>query len=242
MACAALGPFSAANASEPNDKQRILVIGDSLAGELYLGLYEAYRGDKSVSVKRNNKISSGIVRDDFYDWNKKAAQIAAKGSADIVLMMIGGNDGQPIRVAGQRYRERVGTDLWRKTYGDRVEAIIREFHDRGVRFYWVGMPIQRKKRDNKVGQTINELFRERSARVGTGFIDAYDLFDGDDGKYATHLTDDRGKRKRMRHKDGMHFSTSGSKWLGRVVKRVIEQDTASDVASADGATPEAVTD
>ena len=203
---------------------RLLIIGDSLGGSLWIGIYQNYYGNRAVKIERRTKISSGIVRDDFYNWNKTATRFARRKKFDAVIMMIGGNDGQPIRVKGKRYRERVSTDLWRLTYGDRVEHIIKTFMDTGARVYWVGMPIQRRKKDNQVGKIINAIFAERAKTLGATYIDSYHMFAGPKGQYVTHLTDDRGKRTLMRDRDGMHFTTPGVVWLGRVVGKIIDAD------------------
>ncbi|MBI1384591.1 MAG: DUF459 domain-containing protein [Rhizobiales bacterium] len=234
LALAPSGGVVFASEADPGGEagpRRILIIGDSLGGQLYIGLYEAYRGDKTVKIDRLTKISSGMVRDDFYDWNKAAEEIAERERADIVIMMLGGNDNQPIRVEGQRYREKLLTDLWKETYAARVEALIRSFTSRGARFYWVGMPIQKNARDDAVGQAINGIFSAESAKAGSGYIDTYELFSGPGGTYVTHLTDDQGNRKLMRESDGMHFSNSGVKWLGRVVKAIIARDDAALAAA-----------
>lgn len=206
-------------AAEPKvgQPQNIYVIGDSLGGSLWIGLYETYRGRTDVAIKRHTKISSGIVRYDYYDWQAQAEKLVAKTKIDMVVMMIGGNDRQPIRVEGKRYRERVGTDLWKATYGDRVEKLIRTFTDRGIRFTWVGMPTQRDTREDALGRMINDIFKERCAKLNVDFIPIYKMFGDDKGMYSAYLKDEQGRRKLMRARDGKHFTTTGVKWLGRHV-------------------------
>ncbi len=41
--------------------------------------------------------STGLVRDDYFDWPAAAAKIAAE-HPDTVIMLIGGNDNQPIKL------------------------------------------------------------------------------------------------------------------------------------------------
>ena len=55
----------------------ISVMGDSLGQMLAQGLQEALVDRPDVLVRRKARESSGIVRDDFYDWPKAAREIAA---------------------------------------------------------------------------------------------------------------------------------------------------------------------
>ncbi|MEL6374372.1 MAG: DUF459 domain-containing protein [Pseudomonadota bacterium] len=235
LVCLAVGCFALALSAAPSPShaakrvqckktERILVIGDSLAGSLWIGLYRAYRHDRCIKVVNKSKISTGIVRDDYYNWNRHGERLARAKRAKTVVIMVGGNDYQPIRVKGKRYRERLGTPLWQKTYSARVKRLIESFTSRGARVFWVGMPIQRKKADDRIGVIINRIVAEHAkANDRAHYVHVYDMFKDRRGRYADHLVDPRsGKRRRMRDKDGMHFTTRGVLWLGAVVAKRLE--------------------
>ena len=222
----------AKNTDKTDVVRRVLIIGDSLGGSLWNGVYHHYHGDRSVKLIRHTRVSTGIAREDEYDWNKAAKQLVKRHKIDIVLMLIGGNDGQPIRVKGKRYRERFGTQPWQKTYGDRVEALINTFQEAGAKFYWVGMPIQRSRRQDKFGRTINDIFAERCKKTGARYIDIYKMFSAPSGHYSARLKNEKGRRHLMRARDGIHFATHGVLWLGRVVGKIVDDDYTASLKTA----------
>src|SRR5262245_16163589 len=79
------------------DRYRVLVIGDSLGDGLWSGLYRAFGEDKNVEVVNQSKVSSGFVRMDYYDWNKALDDILKDNTYQMVAVMFGANDDQPIR-------------------------------------------------------------------------------------------------------------------------------------------------
>ena len=79
------------------------VFGDSLANGVWRGLRQAFAGDKAVRLENNAKVSSGLVRSDFYDWNEELAAILDSAEIDIAIVMLGSNDRQRLRVAGRRH-------------------------------------------------------------------------------------------------------------------------------------------
>jgi hypothetical protein len=49
----------------------ILVVGDFIAGSLGEGLATAFETTPGIVVERRTNGSSGIVRDDYYDWPRR---------------------------------------------------------------------------------------------------------------------------------------------------------------------------
>ena len=87
----------------PNAK-RALVIGDFMAGALAKGLAEAYRENANVVVIDASSGSSGLVRNDYYDWPAKVPELVAEQKPDAILVMIGGNDRQTMQTRRARRR------------------------------------------------------------------------------------------------------------------------------------------
>lgn len=210
-------------ASAASKPAKVLVIGDSLGKDLYFGLHHLYKSDGGAVVRHLAKPATGIVRDDVFDWNARAATIARKAPADVVIMMIGGNDMQPIAVPGERYRAKVGTDKWAAAYGDRAEKLMREFTDRGVAFIWIGMPPQRRPNMDANGKRINAILRERTEAANAVFLDIYADFADPNGGYTATLVDASGKKRLMRKKDGVHFTTRGVGRLADIVKQALDR-------------------
>lgn len=214
------GMAEAAQGSEVKEALRIDLFGDSLAQGLWVGLAHKYRAEKSVTIADRSQIGTGITRDDVYDWPKEIGGLLKASPVKIAVVMIGGNDGQPIRVAGKEYREKVGTELWKQTYGDRVEQVIAALQSSGAAVYWVSLPIQRDAARDETGRMINDIVRDRAGKRGATFVDIYPLFADAQGHYSAYLPDKSGRSRLMRASDGLHFTADG--WFA-VSDYLIEQ-------------------
>ncbi len=96
------------------DAKRVVVVGDFMAKALAKGLGEAFAENAGVVVFDASNGSSGLVRDDFYDWNARLPEIASAENAELVVVMIGANDRQDIRSASGRIAR--GRPAWSMAY------------------------------------------------------------------------------------------------------------------------------
>ena len=55
--------------------RKILVVGDFVAGGLAWGLDQTFAEEPKIAVIDKSNNSSGLVRDDFYDWNRELPTI-----------------------------------------------------------------------------------------------------------------------------------------------------------------------
>ena len=75
----------------------VVVMGDTLGDMLADGLEEAFEDFPEIGVLHKGKESSGLVRNDFYDWPKTALEIAnGPRKPDVAVMMLGSNDHQAL--------------------------------------------------------------------------------------------------------------------------------------------------
>lgn len=226
----ALAPMVAATAAER--PLRVMVVGDSLARNLFDGLRSVWRRAPGVSFKRRTKAATGLVRDDRFDWQAAAEEIAQTSGADAYLIIIGGNDRQDIREQtrrdGQlrRVRHRRFTDDWRAAYARRAARFAATLSERGARLYWVSLPIVRSGRMSRDYAGMNAIYRRAVDQVGGVYIDVYEAFRGPDGGYASHGPGVDGTTRRLRDDDGLHFSMGGSVLLARMVADRVEADMA----------------
>ena len=88
-------PPKKAKPQEPEDPNapppfQVAVIGDSLGQMLADGLEEAYADRPEMRILHEAKDSSGLVREDFFDWPKAARELLAGGEKiDMAVIMIG---------------------------------------------------------------------------------------------------------------------------------------------------------
>jgi hypothetical protein len=207
----------------PNgDRYRVVVLGDSLGDGLWSGLYRAFEEDATLEFMQRAKASTGFARTDSYDWNAEVADLLKKETYQIAVIMFGDNDAQPIR-SGKDWLK-AGSEGWRDIYGQRVEAFIKKLRAANIAVYWVGLPIMRSPGQNGDAEAMNEVFREKAFINGAKFIDTWNGFTDEAGRYSAYGPDMTGQVKRLRADDGVHFTMRGYLKLAHFVEKELRRD------------------
>ncbi|MEC9368390.1 MAG: DUF459 domain-containing protein [Pseudomonadota bacterium] len=204
------------------DKYKLYVFGDSLGDGVWSGLYRAFQEDGNVEVVKKSRVSTGFVRTDYYDWNAALDGILRQEKAHIGVVMVGANDMQAIREGNKWYK--VGTEEWRRIYGARVDDFIKRMKTSHLAVYWVGLPVMRSDNHNQDMQVMNEIVREKAFLNGVKFIDTWNGFVDQSGRYSAFGPDLSGQVKRLRADDGVHFTMQGYRKLAHFVEREIRRD------------------
>lgn len=204
------------------DTYRIVILGDSLGDGLYQGLTRLNKGNDRVKLTKKSKVNTGFVRVDRYDWNKAATKIAKSGAYDVAVVLIGLNDLQSFREKGKSHHFQ--TDGWVVRYKDRIDRMMLDLKNAGMAVYWTSIPITSPKRYQKHYNYLNGLYREAAEKNGVRFIDTWTPLAGANGKYTPFWTDEAGKRKNIRMRDGVHFTPTGYLIFAQFVDDIIKQD------------------
>lgn len=115
------------------------------------------------------------------------------------------------------------SDRWAKVYSRRIDETIAALKSKGVPVFWVGLPSIRGTKSTADAVYLNDLFRARAERAGINFIDVWDGFVDDSGKYASYGPDYEGQTRRLRSSDGVFFTKSGARKLAHYVEREIRR-------------------
>jgi hypothetical protein len=206
------------------DRYRIVVLGDSLGDGLWSGLYRAFQEDTNLEFIQRSKASTGFVRTDSNDSNEDLAKILKEESYPIAVVMIGANDDQAIR-SGKDWLK-VGSEGWREVYGQRVETFIKKLRAANMAVYWVGLPIMRSPDQSTDAEMLNEVFREKAFINGAKFIDTWNGFTDEAGRFSPYGPDMTGQVKRLRADDGVHFTMRGYLKLAHFVEKELRRDLA----------------
>jgi uncharacterized protein len=207
----------------PNgDRYRVIVLGDSLGDGLWSGLYRAFEEDTNLEFIQRAKASTGFARTDSYDWNAEVAGLLKDGTYQIAIIMFGADDAQPIR-SGKDWLK-VGSEGWREIYGQRVEAFIKKLRAANIAVYWVGLPIMRSPGQNSDAEAMNEVFREKAFINGAKFIDTWNGFTDEAGRFSAYGPDMTGQVKRLRADDGVHLTMRGYLKLAHFVEKELRRD------------------
>lgn len=199
---------------------RLAVFGDSLAVDLSKALERFYAEDPNIVIINQGVGSSGFVRPDFFDWNKTAVDAVAANSFDIAVMIIGINDRQTIKVDGASYKAL--TPEWTNAYQLRVQAFVDAIHGAGKPLIWIGLPPMAKADYSTAMGQISAIQRLATFSGGAEFLDIYDRFVDDEGKYSRVGPDLNGSQVNMRKEDGIHFSAAGADKLAFYLSQSIK--------------------
>lgn len=195
------------------DPARVLLLGDSEAGGLAPFLQPALEGTGIIKMDLDYKVSSGLVRPDFFDWPARLREQMSAVKPDIVIALFGGNDGQGFLSPSI---PSVDSPEWRAEYAKRVAEVIDIVAVDGRTLIWVGIP---NAEDEKFTQRLliqNEVVKAELAKhPEVLFVDAWSHFTGIDGGFAPNAIDPRdGESKAVRSKtDGFHLNRTGEEIL-----------------------------
>jgi uncharacterized protein len=115
------------------------------------------------------------------------------------------------------------TALWAKVYSRRIDETIAALKSKGVPVFWVGLPSIRGTKSTADAVYLNDLFRTRAERAGINYIDVWDGFVDDSGKYSTYGPDYEGQTRKLRSADGVYFTKFGARKLAHYVEREIRR-------------------
>lgn len=223
----------------------VTVIGDNIGQLLAQGLQESFADKPRVLVRRKARESTGLVRDDYYDWLKVAREMTGgpdRERIDFAVIMIGSNDRQALREAGVSLDVR--SDRWKEIYGQRVEDLAAVFRDHKIPLVWVGLPVMRSERLSSDVLFFNQIYRERAVKAGAVYVDTWDAFVDDKGQYDPYGPDVNGQNVKLRTGDGVHFTKAGALKLAHFaegdIRRAVTDTNApaqAAIAAAPGAPP-----
>jgi uncharacterized protein len=211
------------------------VIGDSLSDLLAQGLKEQLVERPDVGIIRRGRASSGLVRDDYHDWNKVLRDIVSgTDKVDVLVVMIGSNDRQVMR--DETGSHEFMSERWREIYTKRIDDLLSIARDKRIPLAWVGMPVMQSTRLTGDMLAINEIARDRVNKGGFAYVDIWEGFANEQGQYALVGPDVNGETVRLRMSDGVHFTKAGARKLGffagRDVARLLAVDRPAGVEVA----------
>jgi uncharacterized protein len=115
------------------------------------------------------------------------------------------------------------SEKWELAYIKRIDATIAALKSAGVPVIWVGLPSQRGTNANDQSSYLNELYRSRAEKAGIVYVDIWDGFVDEAGKFSPQGPDYLGQTRRLRTGDGVYFTKFGARKLAHYVEREIER-------------------
>jgi lysophospholipase L1-like esterase len=166
----------------------------------------------------------GMSRDDLlmanFDVIKTATEQVAANSFDIAIMIIGINDRQTIKTEAGSLKAL--TPEWNTLYQERVAGFVNAVRGANKPLIWIGLPPMSKSEFSTAMGQITAIQRLASFAGGAEFLDIYDRFVNDEGKYTSYGPDLNGAQVKMRKDDGIHFSSAGADKLAFYLSQSIK--------------------
>lgn len=265
-------------ADAPAPTTTIMVVGDSTADWLALGLEESLADTPEVAIVRKHKAFSGLIRYETrsdIEWPQVARDLLAQNKPNIVVMILGLQDRQAIRervpakqqpgkpgapAADQNEKKSDATadskkpspeqdaeqlviavpeptpqtakttgpfefrsEKWEELYGKRVDDMIVALKSTGAAVVWVGLPAIRGARSTAEASYLNEIYRARAEKAGVFYVDVWDGFVDEQGRFMASGPDVEGQNRRLRAGDGVHFTKFGARKLAHYVERELRR-------------------
>ena len=208
---------TAATAPPP---RTVLLLGDSLIVSSFGEYLEKFLVEQPVvNVVRRAKSSTGLARPDFFNWMTTGREQVEQHRPDVVVVIMGGNDGQGLTDEHGKAQVQWGAAGWEAAYRQRVEDFLQVLEAPGRKLLWVELPVTGTRHFERKLGIIRRVLREAVSAHGE----------------ATHLetrpffTDARGavlrvapvdtfrKPMKLRMEDGVHFTLAGGRYFASKV-------------------------
>ncbi|HVI00398.1 MAG TPA: DUF459 domain-containing protein [Enhygromyxa sp.] len=204
----------------PQEPRTVLILGDSLAATGFGALLEEkLDAHPDVVCYRKAKSASGLARPDFYDWFDQGARQVEFRKPDLVVVVMGGNDGQDLPAWKGSSRVNWDTAGWPGAYRARVDDFLGKVTapvegGDAARVLWLGLPQMGMRSLEKKLVLIRQIQQEAVAALGTGgvYLDTTQFLVDENGQLLSSAPV-QGKTRELRAEDGIHFTMSGSEYL-----------------------------
>jgi len=124
------------------------------------------------------------------------------------------------------------SDEWGKLYGKRIDDMIAALKSKGVPVLWVGLPAIRGTRSTSDMSYLDDLYHAAADKAGITYIDVWDGFVDENGRYSVEGPDFEGQTRRLRTSDGVHFTKYGALKLAHLVDQELSRVLANPAVPA----------
>ena len=207
----------------------VAVYGDRLAQALASGLQE--NEGSAVTISGSTSEDAGLTRPDFSAWLQTLRDHVKKTDhAAVTVVMIGSGDHQSL-VDGTTTVD-PGTPRWQEIYGSRVDALAAVFRDAHVPLIWVGLPPVHSEEASADFVRLNSIVRDHAGKNGVTYVDSWEAFSDDAGRYSAMGPDIEGQTVKLRRIDGFGFTRAGARKLASFIEGDIKRQRTPGAVTA----------
>jgi hypothetical protein len=170
----------------------------------------------NIDCARKAKSATGLARPDFYDWEAEAKKQVEAKTPDLVVVIMGGNDGQDLTPKSGKGK-RVGwkSDGWNAAYKARVADFLKEIGVAERKVLWLGLPKSELNSFEQKLAVIRQVQSEAVAELGEAgtYVDTTPFLTDASGALLETATVGKRKDQELREDDGIHFTMAGSEFF-----------------------------
>jgi hypothetical protein len=112
-------------------------------------------------------------------------------------------------------------DRWVELYSKKIEEMIGVLKAKGVPVLWVGLPAVRGTKATADMLFLDSLYRDAAGKAGITFVDVWDGFVDEAGRFLQRGPDFEGQPRKLRSDDGVFFTRAGARKLAHYVEREV---------------------
>src|SRR5438132_5632522 len=112
-------------------------------------------------------------------------------------------------------------ERWVELYTKKIEEMIGVLKSKGVPVLWVGLPAVRGVKGTADMLFLDALYRDASAKAGITYVDVWDGFVDEAGRFLQRGPDFEGQPRKLRSDDGVFFTRAGARKLAHYVEREV---------------------
>jgi uncharacterized protein len=112
-------------------------------------------------------------------------------------------------------------ERWVELYVKKIEDMIAVLKSKGVPVLWVGLPAVRGPKAMADTLFMNSLYRDAAGKAGITYVDVWDGFVDEAGRFLQQGPDFEGQIRRLRSYDGVYFTKAGARKLAHYVEREV---------------------
>ncbi len=112
-------------------------------------------------------------------------------------------------------------ERWVELYVKKIEEMIAVLKSKGVPVLWVGLPAVRGPKAMSDTLFLNSLYRDAAGKAGITYVDVWDGFVDEAGRFLQQGPDFEGQIRRLRAHDGVYFTRAGARKLAHYAEREI---------------------
>jgi len=133
------------------------------------------------------------------------------------VIMIGANDDRRSFFINGKSQALFGTPKWIELYRGRIERFMDHAGRKNVPVLWVLLPVMRTAEGTAAAQLTNDIIMQAAReRSFVTLIPTWTITADNSGAYMPYFNDLKGKKRLMRHADGLHFTEPGYELLGHI--------------------------